>query len=144
MTVNATASIVIALEIAKRMREQRHGTLVLLSSVAGLRGRRDNFVYGSSKAALDVFGEGLRQAVETDGVHVVVARPGFVRSRMSAGIKPAPFSVSTEASAAAITRGVAAGRRVVWVPPILAPIFWILRLLPHAMWRVIVDRVRPS
>lgn len=142
MTVNATATITIALELADRMKVQGHGTIVLLSSVAGARGRRDNFVYGASKAALDTFAEGLTQALEGHGVRVLVARPGYVHSRMSRDIPPAPFAVTTEESALAILRAVAQKRSTVWIPPVLGPIFWVFRLLPARLWSRIVKALR--
>ena len=68
------------------LQTQGHGSLVVLSSVAGERARRANFIYGSSKAGLDAFAQGLGDALHGTGVHVMVVRPGFVRTRMTAGL----------------------------------------------------------
>jgi decaprenylphospho-beta-D-erythro-pentofuranosid-2-ulose 2-reductase len=142
LTVNATASIECALEIANHMETQRHGTIVLLGSVAGMRGRRDNYVYGASKAALDTFGEGLQQRFADHDVRVLVARPGFVFSKMSAEVQPAPFAVTLDRSAALIAAAVDRGSDVVWIPSLLGGLFYVFRLLPRSWWRAIVERTR--
>jgi decaprenylphospho-beta-D-erythro-pentofuranosid-2-ulose 2-reductase len=142
LTVNATATIQTALEIAGRMEVQQHGTMVLLSSVAGQRGRRDNYVYGASKAALDTVAEGLQQRFARSDVNVLVVRPGYVHSRMSADVEPAPFSVSVESSRNQILRAVEQRRDVVWVPPVLKYVFATIRLLPRRIWAKIVLRMR--
>lgn len=142
LTVNATASIQIALEVAARMEHQQHGTLVLLSSVAGQRGRRDNYVYGASKAALDTFAEGLQQRFADSEVGVLVARPGYVHSKMSAGVKPAPFAVSVDESRDRILTALESGKSVVWIPSFLGVLFQIFRLLPRRTWAALVRRMR--
>jgi decaprenylphospho-beta-D-erythro-pentofuranosid-2-ulose 2-reductase len=142
LTVNATASIQIALEVAKRMEEQRHGTIVLLSSVAGQRGRRDNYVYGASKAALDTFAEGLQQRLRGTGVKVLLVRPGYVFSRMTTGVDPAPFAVTLDQSRRRILRALDSDQEVVWIPPILGMIFYVFRMLPRRLWASLVSRTR--
>lgn len=142
LTVNATASIQIALEVAARMEHQQHGTLVLLSSVAGQRGRRDNYVYGASKAALDTFAEGLQQRFADSEVGVLVARPGYVHSKMSASVKPAPFAVSVDESRDRILTALESGKGVVWIPSFLGVLFQIFRLLPRRTWAALVRRMR--
>lgn len=142
LTVNATASIQIGLLAAQRLHSQQHGTLVLLSSVAGQRGRRDNYVYGASKAAVDTFAEGLQQRFAGTEIDVLVVRPGYVYSKMSAGIEPAPFAVTVSHSADQIVRAVDRRRATVWVPPVLAVFFALFRLLPRRVWATIVRRTR--
>ena len=83
--VNYTAPAHLGVLLAARMRAQAHGRIVALSSVAGERVRRSNFVYGSTKAGLDGFFLGLGEALRGSGVEVLVVRPGFVRSKMTAG-----------------------------------------------------------
>jgi len=116
--------------------EQRHGTIVVLSSVAGVRPRRSNYVYGATKAGLDAYARGLADAVHEAGVAVITVRAGFVRTRMTEGLEPAPFATDAGAVAAGIVSAVVRGRsRVVWVPRILGPAFALLRLLPAGVWR---------
>ncbi len=118
--------------------EQGRGTIVVLSSVAGVRPRRSNYVYGSSKSGLDAFALGLGDAVRSAGVNVIVMRPGFVRSKMTTGLPPAPFATDPDTVAAAIVAAVRKGHHgVVWVPPVLGPLFGVLRIVPAPVWRVI-------
>lgn len=112
-------------------------TIVVLSSVAAARPRRSNYVYGSSKAGLDAFARGMGDALVGTGVRVLVIRPGFVRSRMTVGLDPAPFASDPPAVASAVVR--ALGRRgasqVVWVPAGLGPLLAVLSNTPTALWR---------
>ena len=121
--------------LAARMKAARRGRLVVFSSVAGARVRRANYVYGSAKAGLDGFASGLSDALHGSGVRLLIVRPGFVVGRMTAGMKPAPLSSTPEQVAAATARALASGRRTVWVPRALCPLFFGLRLLPQGLWR---------
>jgi decaprenylphospho-beta-D-erythro-pentofuranosid-2-ulose 2-reductase len=103
--------------------------------VAGYRVRRSNFIYGSAKAGLDGFASGLGEALRGTGVTVQVVRPGFVRTKMTAGRPAAPFAVGPERVASDIVRGLQTGRAVIWSPGVLKWVFTILRLLPQALWR---------
>ena len=110
--------------------------IVVLSSVAGVRPRRSNYVYGASKAGLDAFARGLREGLRPTGVKVVVVRPGFVRTKMTTGLAPAPFATDPGTVASAIVAAAARGRSgVVWVPRLLGPLFGFFRLLPGPIWR---------
>jgi decaprenylphospho-beta-D-erythro-pentofuranosid-2-ulose 2-reductase len=123
-----------------RLRAQGHGALVLMSSVAGVRARKDNFVYGSTKAGLDAFAQGLGDSLVDTGVRVMVVRPGFVHTKMTEGMKAAPFSTTPDKVADVIVDGLAAGREVVWAPPVLKFPFFAFRLLPRALWRRVAER----
>ena len=137
---NYLGSLSVGLEVASRLRRQGHGTLVVLSSVAGERVRAANFVYGSTKAGLDGFAQGLGDLVAADGVHVLVVRPGFVHSAMTAGLKAAPFSTTPEKVADDIVAGLAKSSRIVWSPGVLRWVFSIMRHLPHPAWRIVSNR----
>jgi short-subunit dehydrogenase len=121
--------------LANAMREAGSGAIVAFSSVAGVRVRRANYVYGSAKAGLDGFCSGLADALHGSGVRLLVVRPGFVIGRMTEGMTPAPFSSTPAQVASATVRGLAKGRRTVWVPPILRAVFVGMKLLPQAIWR---------
>lgn len=129
------AQVSLLTHLAARMRDAGHGTLVVFSSVAGVRVRRANYVYGSAKAGLDGFASGLSDALYGSGVRVLIVRPGFVIGRMTAGMHPAPLSSTPAQVAAATVRALRAGRRTVWVPWALRPLFFGLRLLPQPVWR---------
>ncbi len=119
--VNYTGAVSVGLAVASRLRAQGHGRLVVLSSVAGERVRKANFVYGSSKAGLDAFAQGLGDSLAGSGASVLVVRPGFVASSMTAGLDPAPMATTPDAVAAAVVKGLRAGRRTIWVPGRVAP-----------------------
>jgi decaprenylphospho-beta-D-erythro-pentofuranosid-2-ulose 2-reductase len=135
VTTNYVGAVSSGLAAARRLREQGHGTIVVLSSVAGERARRSNFVYGSSKAGLDAFAQGLGDALVGSGVRVLVVRPGFVHSKMTKGLDPAPFATTPEAVANAITEALASGKEIVWVPSVLRWVAMVFRHLPRPLWR---------
>lgn len=134
-TVNFTSAVTTGLVLAQRMREQGHGVIVALSSVAGVRPRVTNYVYGSTKAGLDAFYTGLRERLRGSGVRVLVVRPGHVHTRMTTGLTPAPFAVWPDHVAGAVVPHLARGNRTVWVPGVLAPVMAVLRVLPGALFR---------
>jgi len=121
--------------LATLMRAAGRGRLVVFSSVAGVRVRRANYVYGSAKAGLDGFASGMADALHGSGVSLLIVRPGFVIGRMTAGMDPAPLSSTPAQVADATVRALAAGRRTVWVPWALRPLFAGMKLLPQAVWR---------
>ncbi len=124
--------------VAEHLRRQGAGRIVVLSSVAGVRVRLANFVYGSAKAGLDGFAWGLAATLATatgGAVSLHIVRPGFVHSKMTAGRRPAPFATTPEAVADAVVTGLERSEPVIWVPPVLKILFGILRLLPDPLWR---------
>jgi decaprenylphospho-beta-D-erythro-pentofuranosid-2-ulose 2-reductase len=133
--VNYVAPVVIGTVLANHMRHQGHGVIVALSSVAGERARRSNYVYGSTKAGLDAFFSGLADSLVGTGVSVLVVRPGFVRSKMTEGLAEAPLATSPEAVADAIVRGIRQGRHTVWVPSAMRWVMSALRHTPRAVFR---------
>lgn len=133
--VNYLGAVSVTVPIAQRLRVQGHGAIVALSSVAGERARRSNFVYGSSKAGLDAFFQGLGDSLVGTGVHVMVVRPGFVHTRMTKGLEPAPFATTPEVVADAIVAGLARRAEIVWVPPVLRYVMSALRHLPRSIFR---------
>ncbi|TQL20641.1 decaprenylphospho-beta-D-erythro-pentofuranosid-2-ulose 2-reductase [Streptomyces sp. SLBN-134] len=132
---NYTGAVSAGLVCAGALQAQGHGSLVVLSSVAGERARRANFIYGSSKAGLDAFTQGLGDALYGTGVHVMVVRPGFVRTRMTAGLPEAPLATTPEAVAAAVELGLRRRSETVWVPGALRVVMSALRHLPRAVFR---------
>ena len=137
---NYVGAVSASLAVAGRFRAQGHGVLLFLSSVAGVRARADNYVYGSTKAGLDAFAQGLGDALVGTGARAVVVRPGFVHSKMTEGMAPAPFATTPEEVADAVLTGLARGREVIWAPAILAPVFAVMRNLPRGVWRRVSAR----
>ena len=133
--VNFTGVVSSTIAIANQMRRQGHGSIVMLSSVAGERVRRANPVYGGTKAGLDGFAQGFGDVIAADGVHVLIVRPGFVHSKMTTGLKAQPFATTPEKVADATVKGLRSKRRIVWVPGILRFAFIVLRHVPGPVWR---------
>lgn len=129
------AQVSLLTHLAAAMRKADTGTLVVFSSVAGVRVRRANYVYGSAKAGLDGFASGLADALYGTGVRLLIVRPGFVIGRMTAGMTPAPLSSTPAQVAEATARALGKGRRTVWIPWALRPMFFTLKLLPQFVWR---------
>jgi short-subunit dehydrogenase len=122
--------------LADRMRLRGSGTLVAFSSVAGARVRRANYVYGSAKAGLDGFASGLADALHGSGVHLIIARPGFVIGRMTEGMTPAPFSSTPDQVADATVARIRSGKGVdLWIPGYLGAVMGIARFAPRWLWR---------
>ena len=126
---NYTGAVSSALVCARALQAQGHGSLVVLSSVAAERARRSNFIYGSSKAGLDTFTQGLGDA------HVMLVRPGFVRTSMTAGRQENLFATTPEAVATAIELGLRRRSETVWVPGSLRLVMTALRHVPRALFR---------
>lgn len=119
----------------RELRGRRRGTLIVLSTVAAERARASNPVYGAAKAGIDSLAQGLADATAASGVRVLVVRPGFVTTRMTAGLKPAPLATTAESVAEATVRALERGGHTVWVPGRLRVIFAILRHLPRSLYR---------
>jgi decaprenylphospho-beta-D-erythro-pentofuranosid-2-ulose 2-reductase len=132
---NYLAPVATGVALAAQVRHQGHGVIVALSSVAGERPRRSNFVYGSTKAGFDAFYVGLGEALRPLGGRVVVVRPGFVHSKMTDGLDPAPLAVTPADVADAIVATVDGGGEQVWVPRAIRPVMSALRHLPRPVFR---------
>ena len=135
ITTNFTGLAAGLLAVAGRMRRQGHGRIVVISSVAGDRARKANYIYGSTKSGLDAFAQGLGDSLVGSGVGVTIVRPGFVKGRMTEGMDAAPFSTTPDAVASDVIGAIASGSNVVYSPGILRWVFAIMKLLPRAIWR---------
>lgn len=133
--VNVTATIALMYALAARMKVQRHGTICVFSSVAGVRVRKANALYGASKAAIDSFALALGHDVRDSGVSVVVVRPGFVHTKMTANMKVAPFATTPDVVGHKVADGIRDQDVVVWVPGVMRFIFGMFRILPESLWR---------
>lgn len=133
--VNYVGAVSVGVALAAQLREQGHGVVVALSSVAGERPRRSNFVYGSTKAGFDAFYTGLGEALREHGARVLVVRPGFVHSKMTTGMEAAPLSVTPDQVAEAIVSGVTDGKEQIWVPGAMRAVMSGLRHVPRPLFR---------
>ena len=133
--VNGAGTVSLLARCAEAMRRQGRGTIVLISSVAADRPRPSNFAYGSSKAAADAYARGLRDTLEGTGVDVLIVRPGFVRTKMTEGLDPAPGAVDPAAVTAAVIEGLRGRGGIVYVPGFLRWVMLVIRLLPRPVFR---------
>ncbi len=133
--INYTAAVSVGVLLGEKMRAQGFGQIIAMSTVAGERVRRSNFVYGSTKAGLDGFYLGLGEALREHGVKVLVIRPGQVRTRMSAHIKEAPLTVDKEYVAELAVNSAARGKELVWAPPAFRYVMMVLRHVPRPIFR---------
>lgn len=132
---NFTGAVSVAIPITTRLLAQGHGQWVVMSTVAAERVRRSNLVYGASKAGLDGYFTALGDRLAGTGVDVLVVRPGFVRTRMTAGMDAAPLATTADAVAGDILRGLERRREVVWSPATLRPVMAVLRHVPRPVFR---------
>ena len=135
MRVNFVGGGSLMLNCLRQLRQRGDGTLIVLSTVGAERARASNAIYGAAKAGLDALAQGLADATIDDGVRVIVVRPGFVTTRMTAGLPRAPFATSAEAVAGATVRALAGRSDIVWVPGVLRYLFAVLRHLPRPIYR---------
>ncbi len=133
--INFRGLVPALVEIGQRLKTQGHGTLVVMSTVAGERPRVANYTYGAAKAGLDAFTRGLAASIDHAGVQVLVVRPGFVRTRMTAHLAPVPFSTSPDKVAEAVTAALGGASKTIWVPGILRWVMRLLRALPESIFR---------
>ncbi|MEE3752120.1 decaprenylphospho-beta-D-erythro-pentofuranosid-2-ulose 2-reductase [Mycobacterium intracellulare] len=133
--INYTAAVSVGVLLAEKMRAQGFGQIIAMSSAAGERVRRSNFVYGSTKAGLDGFYLGLGEALREFGLRVLVIRPGQVRTRMSAHVKEAPLTVDKEYVANLAVTAAAKGKELVWAPAAFRYVMMVLRHVPRPIFR---------
>jgi decaprenylphospho-beta-D-erythro-pentofuranosid-2-ulose 2-reductase len=137
MRVNFEGCGSLLLQAMRALRGQgRPGTVVVLSSVAAERPRASNPIYGAAKAGLDSLAQGLADASASGaGPRVLVVRPGFVKTRMTAGLRPAPFATTADAVAGATVKALQGRATTIWVPGVLRYVFAVLRHLPRPLFR---------
>ena len=133
--INYTGAVSVGVLLSEKMKAQGYGQIIAMSSAAGVRVRRSNFVYGSTKAGLDGFYMCLGEALEEFGVKVLVIRPGMVRTRMSAGVKEAPLTVNKDEVARLAVRSADAGKLMVWAPPAFGGVMAVLTHIPRPIFR---------
>ncbi|MCC6531350.1 MAG: SDR family oxidoreductase [Burkholderiales bacterium] len=133
---NAVSVIAFLTALAQQMERQGHGTIAVISSVAGDRGRRSNYLYGSAKAAVTAFCEGLRGRLWTAGVHLMTIKPGFVDTPMTRHLDlPRALVVGPEHVAKDIVRGIERGKNTLYTPWFWAWIMPLLRGLPDSIFK---------
>lgn len=133
--INATSTIALLTPLAARLQAQRSGTLAVISSVAGDRGRASNYLYGSAKASVSAFLGGLRQRLSREGVDVLTIKPGFVDTPMTSAFPKGPLWASPDAVAGGILRAIKARRSIVYLPWFWWGIMAVIRAIPEFVFR---------
>jgi decaprenylphospho-beta-D-erythro-pentofuranosid-2-ulose 2-reductase len=134
-TTNALSVIALLTLVANRFEQQGSGTIAVISSVAGDRGRQSNYVYGAAKGAVSTFTQGLRNRLARTGVMVVTIKPGFVDTPMTAAFKKGPLWATPEAVARRIHRAMAKGEDVVYTPWFWRWIMAIIKVVPESIFK---------
>lgn len=129
--VNFSYSASVLNYVTNRLKSQNHGKILILSSVAAVRPRKSNYIYGAAKSGLDFFARGLQLDLLGTGVKICIARPGFVHSNMTKGMTPAPFAISAAKAGEICARGILRSKKVFYVPGILRYVMFIVKLLPY-------------
>lgn len=133
--VNGTATIALAGLVARKLMAQGNGTLAVISSVAGDRGRASNALYGAAKAAVSTYLSGLHQRLTRDGVNVLTIKPGFVDTPMTAAFRKGRLWATPASVAAGIERAIRLHRSVVYLPWFWRPIMAVIRSIPEPLFR---------
>ena len=133
--VNYTGAVSVGVALSEKLKKQGHGSIAVLSSVAGERVRRMNFVYGSTKAGTDGFYLGLGEALRPHGVNVTVIRPGHVHTKLTEGRQSAPLAQTADQVAAIAVDAVTKGKEIVWAPAPFRFVMSALRHVPRPLFR---------
>ncbi len=133
--INYTGAVSVGVLLGQKMREQGFGQIIAMSSAAGIKVRRSNFVYGSAKAGLDGFYTNLGDALAPSGVNVLVVRPGQVRTRMSAHVKEAPLTIDPDELARLVVDAARKGKPIIWTPPAFEAVMAVLTHIPAPIFK---------
>jgi short-subunit dehydrogenase len=121
--------------LANYFEKTQQGTLAVISSVAGDRGRKSNYIYGASKGALNIFLDGVRNRIDRSGVHVLTIKPGFVATPMTAHLPQNALFAHPSAVGRGILKAIEKRKDVAYVPPIWALIMLIIRSVPNSIFK---------
>ncbi len=135
ITLNLNSPVSLLLHFAGRFRTQQYGTIAVISSVAGDRGRQSNYIYGAAKGGLSVFLQGLRNRLYVDNIHVATVKPGFVDTPMTTDFKKGMMWVSAKKAAKLTVYGVDKKRNVIYVPGFWRFIMLIILHIPEFIFK---------
>ncbi len=135
LTANFTNTILLCEEVRRRLLERGGGALCVFSSVAGDRGRKPVILYGASKGGLSCYLEGLDHKFRAQGLRTICVKPGFVKTGMTAGLRPPPFAGEPDAVARRVLRAIDRGKPLVYAPPMWWLVMAVIRHLPRFVMR---------
>lgn len=133
--VNYLGPVEVCSQVIENFKNNGLGTLVILSSVAAVRPRSDNYLYGSTKSGLDFWARGAAETLRGTNIHLLVVRPGMVETKMTHGLGKAPLTCKPEDVAKAILRGLEKKSTTVWVPARIKALMIVLSILPGFVYR---------
>jgi decaprenylphospho-beta-D-erythro-pentofuranosid-2-ulose 2-reductase len=137
LNTNFYSQAILLNEVYSQLSDQKHGQILLISSVAGMRPRRRNFVYGVSKFGVDFIAQGLQKISPINNLYITILRPGFVHTKMTSGLSVAPFATNKDVVAKIALKGLRRKKRIVYAPRILLLVMTVLRLLPERLFRIL-------
>jgi decaprenylphospho-beta-D-erythro-pentofuranosid-2-ulose 2-reductase len=140
ITVNFSWPASALAEIRRLLVTQGSGRILVISSIAAMRTRRSAYLYASAKAGLDRMCVGLAESLEGTGVKMQILRPGVVRTKMSHGLAEPPFTTGVDEVAENVMRALTTDRVVIWSPPMLRYVAFLIQHLPSELWRRVADR----
>jgi short-subunit dehydrogenase len=132
---NFLSSVSLITWLANYFEQQHRGTLAVISSGAGERGRKNLYVYGASKAALTAFLSGVRNRIDRSGAHVLTLKPGTIATKMTAGMRANPLTASADRAGKEIAAAIRARKDVAYIPGFWAPIMFIIRAIPESIFK---------
>ena len=135
LELNLVATVALLTLLAGEFEARRSGTIAVITSVAGDRGRRSNYVYGAAKAGVTVFLQGLRQRLHPAAVRVVTLKPGFVDTPMTAHLPRMRLASSPHRAGRAIYRAIEAPREVAYIPWFWRPVMALIRVMPESLFK---------
>lgn len=134
---NAVSTVALLTLLAPLFEKQKSGTLAVISSVAGDRGRQSNYVYGAAKAMVSTFLQGLRNRLHKSGVQVLDIKPGFVATPMTAHLKKGPLFVAPERIAQDILKGIERKKNILYTPFFWWPIMLVVKAIPERIFKTL-------
>jgi decaprenylphospho-beta-D-erythro-pentofuranosid-2-ulose 2-reductase len=135
LCTNFLSVVSLATYLANEFQQSKSGTIAVISSVAGDRGRKSNYIYGTSKAAVSVFLAGLRNRLDRHGVHVLTIKPGFVATPMTAHLKQGLLFAAPEEIARGIVSAIDRRKDVVYLPWFWRPLLWAIGAVPERIFK---------
>lgn len=135
LDANYVSTALLLAQLANRFEQQRSGVIAVIGSVAGDRGRKSNYIYGSAKAGLATYAAGLRLRLEPAGVHVILIKPGWVSTPMTAHLKQNALYASSERAGRDVYNAIVQPRPVVYIPWFWKWLMLAIRLVPDAIFK---------